>query len=221
VTAANATSCVITSSPKLKSLPKAIDCRSGTGRDSVRIPVDPYTQGRRFRFAARAVHFQAKSTTEYRWITQKGEPSVASPLGLSGLIAGSPAAAGETLFLDYGCTSCHIVKGVGGQVGPNLTKVGLHTRSATYAGRLPVLVPGVMGPISRGQDWYILELECPLCVTPNSPMPPFAKFTPQQYEDLSACSRRHRTGTTRTATDMSRYCRSVSVFAILNIHSLR
>ncbi len=145
----------------------------------MRIPANPYTRARRFRFAARAVHFQTKSTTEYRWITQKGEL-------LSGLIAGSPAAAGETLFFTSGCTACHMVKGVGGQVGPNLTKIGLHTRSARYSGRLPVPVPGVTGPIYRGQDWYILKLECPMCVTPNAPMPPFANFTPQQYEDLSA-----------------------------------
>ena len=71
-------------------------------------------------------------------------------------------------------------------MGPNQTKVGLHTCSATHAGRLPVPVPGVTGPIYRGQDWYIPELRCPACVAPSPPDAAFANFTPQQYEDLSA-----------------------------------
>jgi hypothetical protein len=78
-----------------------------------------------------------------------------------------------------------MVKGVGGQVGPNLTAIGTQHKSSTYNGKLPVPVPGVTGPTYSGEDWFILHTQCPSCATPGSPMPPFANFTPVQYQELA------------------------------------
>ena len=78
-----------------------------------------------------------------------------------------------------------MVKGVGGQVGPNLTAVGTKSKSANYSGKLPVPVPGVTGPNYTGENWFILHTQCPTCATPGSTMPPFANFTAAEYQQLA------------------------------------
>jgi menaquinol-cytochrome c reductase cytochrome b/c subunit len=124
------------------------------------------------------------------WLTYQGETG-AAPVGggnaltFTGITPGSAAAAGQTVFMENGCTSCHMVKGVGGQVGPNLTTVGTKTFSATYSGKLPVPVPGVKGPTYSGESWYVLHTQCPTCAKPGSSMPAFASLTPKEYADLA------------------------------------
>ena len=125
------------------------------------------------------------------WLTYQGFAGAApisstSAITFTGITPGSAAAAGETLFLTEGCTSCHMVKGVGGQVGPNLTDIGAAGKTSTYTGKLPVAVPGVTGPVYSGANWFILHTQCPTCATPGSAMPAFANFTPQQYQQLAA-----------------------------------
>ncbi len=124
------------------------------------------------------------------WLTYTGETgaapiSSATSITFTGITPGSAAAAGETLFLTEGCTSCHMVKGVGGQIGPNLTDIGAAGKSSTYSGTLPVPVPGVTGPNYSGANWFILHTQCPTCATPGSAMPPFANFTAVQYQQLA------------------------------------
>ncbi len=124
------------------------------------------------------------------WLTYQGETGTASTssatsITFTGITPGSAAAAGETLFLTQGCTSCHMVKGVGGQVGPNLTTTGTKSKSSTYPGKLPVAVPGVSGPTYTGENWYILHTQCPTCATPGSTMPAFANFTAAEYQQLA------------------------------------
>ncbi len=117
-----------------------------------------------------------------------GSATTAQPggLNLTGITDGSPAAAGEQIFATAGCQSCHMIHGVGGQVGPDLSVVGTLGKTATYAGALPVHVSGVSGPTYRGANWFILHTQCPTCATPGSAMPPFASFTPAQYQELAA-----------------------------------
>jgi menaquinol-cytochrome c reductase cytochrome b/c subunit len=101
------------------------------------------------------------------WLTYQGEtgatPTSGGAVTFTGITPGSSAAAGQTVFDTEGCTSCHMLKGVGGQVGPNLTTVGTK---------------------NLGVDWFVRHTKCPSCVTPGSQMPPFAGLTPTQLQDL-------------------------------------
>jgi menaquinol-cytochrome c reductase cytochrome b/c subunit len=123
------------------------------------------------------------------WLTYQGEtgaaPVVSTGITFTGITPGSPAAAGLAVYQANGCTSCHMVKGVGGQVGPNLTNVGTLGKQATYAGKPPVAVPGVTGPTYKGEDWFVLHTECPTCATPGSAMPAFASLSPVELKNLA------------------------------------
>jgi menaquinol-cytochrome c reductase cytochrome b/c subunit len=124
------------------------------------------------------------------WLTYQGETGAAptstgSTITFTGITPGSAAAAGEAVYLANGCASCHMVKGVGGQVGPNLTNVGTLGKSSTYTGTLPVKVPGVKGPTYSGESWFVLHTQCPTCATPGSGMPAFASLTPVDYQNLA------------------------------------
>ena len=107
-------------------------------------------------------------------------------LDLTGIAPGSPAAAGEQLFATTGCTSCHMIGGVGVHIGPDLSRAGTLNKSSTYAGALPVPVPGVTGPTYRGEAWFILHTQCPACATPGSGMPAFTTFSATQYQELAS-----------------------------------
>jgi menaquinol-cytochrome c reductase cytochrome b/c subunit len=122
------------------------------------------------------------------WLTYQGETGAAPISGGSTLTFTNmtPAStAGLAVFEANGCTSCHMVKGVGGQVGPNLTNVGTKNLSATYTGKLPVAVPGVKGPTYSGPAWYVLHTQCPTCATPGSAMPAFASLSATEYSNLA------------------------------------
>jgi menaquinol-cytochrome c reductase cytochrome b/c subunit len=77
------------------------------------------------------------------------------------------AKAGLTIFTTSvgNCTSCHMIKGVGGNVGPNLTNEGAnkaHTR-----------------------QWQIEHLKNPQSKSPGSIMPSFASLSEQQLNQLA------------------------------------
>jgi len=74
---------------------------------------------------------------------------------------------GAEIFAQAGCTSCHTYLGAG---TPNLGAPDLSAEGAK----------------NRGKQWQIDHLKCPSCVNPGSPMPPFANFTDEQYDQLAA-----------------------------------
>jgi mono/diheme cytochrome c family protein len=75
------------------------------------------------------------------------------------------AEAGLSLFLSSGCTSCHMIQGVGASgPGPDLTNEGAK---------------------NRGVEWQIEHLKNPQSLIPGSSMPAFANFTDQQYQELA------------------------------------
>ena len=55
--------------------------------------------------------------------------SLAPPRNIT--VAGDPAKGKEIFFGDVGCSACHMVRGVGGVLGPDLSRVGA-ARSASY-----------------------------------------------------------------------------------------
>jgi hypothetical protein len=81
MTAAHATSCVITSSPGIKGLPRAVSCRSGAASLLLSVPSNRTTVTRRFHLAVRAVHLQVSSPTTYRWLAQAPMPRVTTCVG--------------------------------------------------------------------------------------------------------------------------------------------
>jgi nitric oxide reductase subunit C len=84
------------------------------------------------------------------------------PLSGSAFSGSGPGAGkGADLFLSLGCTSCHRIKGNGGQVGPDLSAVGAR----------------------RSKDWIEDQIENPKSHNPNSIMPSFSALS---HEDLEA-----------------------------------
>ncbi len=75
---------------------------------------------------------------------EPGEP-VAQTASLRG------AAAGRALYEKWGCPRCHIIAGVGGTIGPDLTRAGAK--------------PG------RDLAWHVRHLKDPASVVPGSVMP--------------------------------------------------
>jgi menaquinol-cytochrome c reductase cytochrome b/c subunit len=105
------------------------------------------------------------------WLTYKG---ATAPEGLAGGEANqipltnldATATAGLNLVLANGCTNCHMIKGKGASgPGPNLTNEGTHT--------------------DHDKAWQIAHLKNPESKSPGSIMPPFAGFTPEQYDQLA------------------------------------
>ena len=73
---------------------------------------------------------------------------------------------GAKIFAQAGCLGCHTYLGAG---SPN---VGAPDLSAE-------------GAKGRGIQFQIDHLKCPSCVNPGSPMPPFTKFSTEQYKQLA------------------------------------
>lgn len=74
------------------------------------------------------------------------------------------AFAGKQLFEDSGCLNCHVVGGVGGSLGPDLTNEASQ---------------------NRGIEWQIEHLKDPGSKVPGSPMPAFGGLTDQQLTELA------------------------------------
>ncbi len=76
--------------------------------------------------------------------------------------AGTVEKPGEAVYRAQGCSACHSIGGVGGHVGPDLTKVGSR----------------------RDREWIEEQLKDPKSHNPNSIMPSFAKLPEKDREDL-------------------------------------
>ncbi len=94
--------------------------------------------------------------------TQEGggaQPVVTIPEG------DAAAVAGETIFRENGCLSCHAVGANGAPgPGPDLSNEGAK---------------------GRGKQWQIDHLKDPASRTPGSAMPAFPGFTDEQYDQLA------------------------------------
>ncbi len=83
------------------------------------------------------------------------------PKPLMGAVtSGAP---GKAVFENNGCSACHKIGGVGGAVGPDLTKVGSR----------------------RDKAWIIDQIRNPKIHNPQSIMPSFAKLPDKDIEDLA------------------------------------
>lgn len=76
------------------------------------------------------------------------KPILASAAGT----AGKELTAGEKVYQAQGCSACHIINGIGGTTGPDLTKVGAR----------------------RDKEWLIGHFKDPSKFVPNSAMPAVA-----------------------------------------------
>lgn len=70
---------------------------------------------------------------------------------------------GEELFKSLGCSACHMIGGIGGHIGPDLTKVGSR----------------------RDKEWIAEQIKDPKSHIPDSIMPVFSALPGKDIEDLS------------------------------------
>jgi nitric oxide reductase subunit C len=74
-----------------------------------------------------------------------------------------PVNAGELVFKAQGCSACHTINGVGGKIGPDLTRVGSR----------------------RSKEWMEEQIENPKSHYSDSIMPSFAKLPERDREALA------------------------------------
>ncbi len=82
------------------------------------------------------------------------------PMAAAAVAAVKP---GESLFKSQGCTACHKIGGIGGDIGPDLTMVGKR----------------------HDKEWIEAQLKDPKSHNPASIMPSYAKLTVKDLEDLA------------------------------------
>jgi nitric oxide reductase subunit C len=82
------------------------------------------------------------------------------PLVAAAVTSGSP---GESVYKAQGCSACHMLDGVGGKVGPDLSRVGGE----------------------RDKAWIEAQLKNPKSHNPNSIMPSFSKLSQKDLHDLA------------------------------------
>ncbi len=70
---------------------------------------------------------------------------------------------GEAVYKAQGCSACHMIAGVGGKVGPDLSRVGR----------------------MHDNEWIEAQLKNPKSHNPQSIMPSFAKLSTQDLDDLA------------------------------------
>jgi nitric oxide reductase subunit C len=70
---------------------------------------------------------------------------------------------GEDLFKSLGCSACHMINGIGGQVGPDLTKVGSR----------------------RNKSWIEEQIKDPQSHNPDSVMPSFKNISDKNINSLA------------------------------------
>lgn len=86
-----------------------------------------------------------------------------APMAISTTTLTEEAKQGEELFKTMGCPACHMIGGIGGQIGPDLTKVG---------GR-------------RSADWIEQQIKDPKSHYPNSVMPSFAQLPDKDVKAIA------------------------------------
>ncbi len=74
-----------------------------------------------------------------------------------------PQTPGVTVYQKYGCSSCHMISGVGGTSGPDLTKV---------ASRRP------------DPEWHKRHLREPSALVPDSAMPAYPQISDEELNQL-------------------------------------
>jgi quinol---cytochrome c reductase cytochrome c subunit, bacillus type len=84
-----------------------------------------------------------------------------------GFTGNQKAIAGATLFAESGCTNCHTYLGTGS------SNLGAPDLSAE-------------GAKNKGIQFQVSHLECPSCVNPGSPMPPFKELGNENLQKLAA-----------------------------------
>ena len=82
------------------------------------------------------------------------------PLVATAVTSGST---GEAVYKAQGCSACHIIDGVGGKVGPDLSRVGK----------------------IRDKEWIEAQLRDPKSHNPQSIMPSFSKLSERDIDDLA------------------------------------
>ncbi|MBI4279439.1 MAG: cytochrome c, partial [Armatimonadetes bacterium] len=84
---------------------------------------------------------------------------------------------GEMLFGERGCNGCHTIKGVGGQVGPDLSKVGVRDLARERPGRTwPGLEAYIRESIEKPNAYVVPRFPSP------SPMPPAELLLPAEQD---------------------------------------
>ncbi len=94
--------------------------------------------------------------------TPEGASGVSLPISVPA--SDTAAAAGKTLVETGGCLNCHMVKGIGGAVGPDLTNEGQK---------------------NKGVEWHVKHLKDPKSTTPGSQMPAQVGLTPTDATNIA------------------------------------
>jgi mono/diheme cytochrome c family protein len=71
---------------------------------------------------------------------------------------------GQQLYQSLGCSACHMISGIGGTTGPDLTRLGVRQPDA---------------------EWHVKHLKDPRSLVPNSAMPPYANVPDQDLKELA------------------------------------
>lgn len=87
------------------------------------------------------------------------KPVLATAIG----VAGKELTAGQKLYQSLGCSNCHMINGVGGTTGPDLTTVGAR----------------------RDREWILGHFKDPKAYVPNSAMPSFGHLSEKDLNDLT------------------------------------
>lgn len=87
------------------------------------------------------------------------KPILATAIG----VGGKELTSGQRLYQSLGCSGCHMINGIGGTTGPDLTSVG--TR--------------------RDREWIFGHFKNPKAYVPNSAMPSFGHLSEQELKDLT------------------------------------
>jgi menaquinol-cytochrome c reductase cytochrome b/c subunit len=107
-----------------------------------------------------------KGATAQEAIASEVKAAIPSWAQKQGFVGNKEALAGADLFAESGCVSCHTYLGTG----------------SSNLGAPDVSDEGSKG---KGIQFQIDHLECPSCVTPGSPMPPFAALGEDNLRKLA------------------------------------
>lgn len=78
------------------------------------------------------------------------------------VVAATTVYPGEGVFKNNGCSACHMINGIGGRVGPDLSKVGSR----------------------RDKEWLEEQIKNPKSHNPDSIMPGFAHLPERDIKDI-------------------------------------
>jgi len=108
-----------------------------------------------------------KGATAEEAIASEVKAAIPSWAAKQGFAGNKQALDGANLFAESGCTNCHTYLGTGS------SNLGAPDLSAE-------------GGKNKGIEFQVSHLECPSCVNPGSPMPPFKDLGNENLQKLSA-----------------------------------